>query len=333
MRIVILGGGIAGLIAAHVLKDGHDVTIIEAGKSLGGNFNAGGLKYIRVTVPMMNMLSDLGVPFQTYTPRGKVILDSGMHPWPPWGIAKPVHEPDDGEVLISGEVIRLIQRIHWLKTRGSLDGFTTTCMNDPLGNGADPALGCDHAVLVDRLIQSIRPKVAINTSSLVTNVYMGNVECTDGGRTMFDRLITTIPLPVAAKIIPIGQQAKPTHHGIAVVNVKTAPAEVERFRQYKWDYCYTPLDPLVSRLSNSNGLLQAEAPYHLNSHPPTAKDFAANGWQTDGQAMHMPGHLVPMPANVNWPVGIIPLGRFAQWDSRMTVERVLDRAIEIRESL
>jgi predicted NAD/FAD-binding protein len=39
MRIAIIGGGISGLTAAHLLCDDHEVTLYEANDYLGGHTN------------------------------------------------------------------------------------------------------------------------------------------------------------------------------------------------------------------------------------------------------------------------------------------------------
>src|SRR3954449_1807138 len=39
MRIAIVGAGVSGLVAAHLLKDRHDITVYEAGAYAGGHTN------------------------------------------------------------------------------------------------------------------------------------------------------------------------------------------------------------------------------------------------------------------------------------------------------
>ena len=46
------------------------------------------------------------------------------------------------------------------------------------------------------------------------------------------------------------------------------------------------------------------------------------------------GHLLPLPAGPpEYPERVYPLGRFAQWESRATVDTVLERAVEISEAI
>ena len=37
MRIAIVGAGVSGLVCAHLLRDGHDVTVFEANDYAGGH--------------------------------------------------------------------------------------------------------------------------------------------------------------------------------------------------------------------------------------------------------------------------------------------------------
>jgi hypothetical protein len=43
------------------------------------------------------------------------------------------------------------------------------------------------------------------------------------------------------------------------------------------------------------------------------------------------GHLHPMSEKILWPENMAPLGRFAQWNSRGTVDKILENAIELAE--
>ena len=50
MRIAIIGTGIAGMVSAHLLAAGHDLTIFEAGPRVGGHTHTvtverGGMSY------------------------------------------------------------------------------------------------------------------------------------------------------------------------------------------------------------------------------------------------------------------------------------------------
>ena len=39
MRIAIVGSGVSGLVAAHLLHDAHDVVVFEARDRIGGHVN------------------------------------------------------------------------------------------------------------------------------------------------------------------------------------------------------------------------------------------------------------------------------------------------------
>lgn len=72
-KVVIIGGGIAGMEAAQVLKlQGHDVTIYEKSDKLGGNLNAAGAHDFKHDVGRLNVwyqkqMKDLDIPIKLNT--------------------------------------------------------------------------------------------------------------------------------------------------------------------------------------------------------------------------------------------------------------------------
>jgi hypothetical protein len=54
-RIAIVGAGISGLVCAHLLEEGHDITVFEANAYAGGHTNT-----IRVDTPDASHQVDTG---------------------------------------------------------------------------------------------------------------------------------------------------------------------------------------------------------------------------------------------------------------------------------
>tara|TARA_B110001454_G_scaffold219185_2_gene251025 strand:- start:50233 stop:51474 length:1242 start_codon:yes stop_codon:yes gene_type:complete len=74
MKVAIIGGGVAGLAAAHDLSDSHEVTIYESAAQLGGHANA-------VLVPGTNIKVDTAFLIfndQTYQHFHRFIRDLGV---------------------------------------------------------------------------------------------------------------------------------------------------------------------------------------------------------------------------------------------------------------
>lgn len=319
--IAIVGGGISGLIAAWVAqRAGRDTIIVEASPKLGGNFNQGGLKYIRATPEMASLLMDLNIPFNHYMPLGALYMDGRVYSHPEW-----LNSREPG-------VKAKIQRLHWHKTRGTAFDVAPTCMNDPRGEASDLAIQCDHDLLIQRLID-FTDRVEKNTNLPVKRIDGSTVYC-DGATFFYDRLILTIPLPFISKIAPHARLPEPDMRFTHVADFCFVDNRNEHLLKVGgyglWDYLYTPFHDLISRVSRTKVGYQVEIPSCVSS-----------GWSEDevikeledmfqsnvaiSRAGRIPGHIVPLKERIQWPKHWLPLGRYAEWEQRQTTEKVLDR--------
>lgn len=336
MNIVILGGGIAGLLGAYAMRR-QKPTIIEAGAKLGGNFGAGGLKYIHDTPDMRQLLRELDLTFEPYKPRGRIWLDGAERSHP--------------ETLM--EMDRLhryqIQFRHWVKTRASDLGFRQDCMNDPLGSHA--ALKCDHIELMRKLEVRLREAGCdIRLGAQVKGI------TADARAVQFGDGVTDVHVPYAVLVptLPLGLLAKlaPWADLPACEATKLAIFEVECpiFQRFDWDYMYTPDAKWISRLVQPQPFtVQAEVPWYLVQYEhadrhnlatveviPDVMKILNDEFHIEGVctgARLIPGHLRPLDREPVWPANWYPLGRFAQWDSRATADKVYARALSVAQSI
>lgn len=335
-RIVILGGGISGLLAAYVLRK-HKPLLVEAQKTLGGNYTAGGLKYIRLTTAMNSLMAELGLPWERHKPIGLMFRGGLWHAHPGWLSKQTVEER------------RGIQLEHWIKTRGTTVGMREDCMNDPLGNGADVAMKCDHVELIKRLADRAREDGA----KLITEATISRLSCNSirvnsddlDECQSYTHLVVTLPLGVTSMLAPWAQLPSVRARPLNIVDMETV-GDAEP----SWDYMYTPDTPLVSRITwQGSNRFQAEIPgdfggaqekqsiangtAHLCMKPlgPFIPD-AEYGLEPTGHRV-IPGHLEPLSESIKWPESWTPLGRFSEWEPRATAERVLDKAIQLEASL
>lgn len=333
MNLTIIGGGISGLIAAYVFRSQRP-TLLEASPNLGGTYTAGGLKYVRETPSFRFLLDDLGIPYHIYKPAGGILLGDELkfHPEHLRTLAEPERDA--------------IQKMHWARTRGTLDGFRSTCMNDPMGEGDASALHFDHQRFMDALASASRVfGAALLTSMAVTAIRPnppglrkegGYIE-TAGGTHHFDRLITTIPLPLLRRLAP-WMSIPETRYEMLSISVLS---QVPKFLEGTWsnlDYIYTPDIFHVHRISRpiitveprrTWGAWQAEA---SASTVDVTDAMIEEATQSKVMArVHVPGHLHPLPSGLTLPENVAPLGRFAEWDTRSGAEKTLERALALKE--
>jgi hypothetical protein len=320
VNVIILGGGIAGLLAAYVFRRFKPL-VLEGSPKLGGNYTAGGLKYIRQTSAMERLLADLGMTWKEYKPIGLLYVGGMWEEHPGWLKS------------LNSNQRETIQCAHWRRTRFTDDGFRADCMNDPTGNGGHPALRCDHGELIYKLgehaMGANRALVRLNVR--IEQITAGTVRV-DGVHVPYDLLIPTIPLAALSRLAPWARL--PSLHAWQL-NIADFIAEE---RAPSWDYMYTPLEQKITRITwAGSGLFQIEVPGE------TALDSDADRAHVVEEAQRalspfasmlrlhatrkIPGHLEPPRVPIQWPDNWCPLGRFTQWEPRATAERVLHDAL------
>jgi hypothetical protein len=305
--VVILGGGPVGVIAAGVLSELRPqwrVVLVEPGP-LAASLDAGGLRYLRGSQPLQELVRALGVPFAAVPVRGGVLM-------PNQTVA---NYPDEFE----GEQLAEIQRKHYCRTRGTLDGFTADVMN--FGGTPVPKLELDRALLVARA--TARTKVV---KFAVTDIDEdGQVLLRNGFTVRAKRFVlSTIPLPGYAKLAATMRDNQPVCHNRWLV-VGRHPTAPESFQRY--DYIYTPWLSGTHRLSrDKDGAWWSETSRGNRDAAEAVASFMDQG-------KVLPGHLL----HVDWNGGRLPprhhlLGRFAAWEPRYTVDQTVQRVQALVES-
>lgn len=320
VKTVILGGGISGLLAAYVLR-GQDTTIIEKDAKLGGSYLDGGLKYIRQTDNMSNMLDDLRVPWTLSMPHGAILVAGVLRPHPWW------------VKYLSHEERLAIQKHHWERTRGSLDNFTETCMNDPVGH-QHMAYNLDFRDLLESLIREVRNSCTVIEGEMVKSVTKDCVY-TSVGTLPYQRLITTLPLRVSRTLFQHVSIPDVVALPLTIAHLLLLPPALENAKRvYKipgngyarpLDYIYTHDWQRAHRVSSQRMGWDVELA-GIVTHPELVEPAFEGLIPT--KLVITAGHLTPLAVPVNWPNNILPLGRFAEWNTRSTVEKSLDRVIK-----
>lgn len=324
-NVVIAGGGIAGLLSARAFVDkGHEVTLIE-GDKLGGQWRVlNALRYLRFEPwrgepSLADLARSLGLIFQITPVKGGVLLpllDKHRRVILP--------HPQCMKWPVLGEAIR---KFHWNKTRGGgeLDGRS---MN--VGDGEKEAfkLQLPPDGFVNALIADVKSSVAVYERVRITAIKNGCVYADLVGAFPFDLLVTTLPATVFRNLCDSVSFPALRVKRLRIYTYKT---EMSAFDGY--DYVYTPITPsdVVHRVFPDDGWWIVEA------NDDGDQDFDAKV-QRDVEVIFdndnsrcistrsTNGHVVTVSGDLRYPSGVVPVGRYAQWDARMTADRAWSRA-------
>ena len=328
-RVVIANGGMAGIMAAAAFVErGHNVVLIRHN---GSEFSRGGLKYLHRTDATEALLASRNVPYSVRDVRGKIVLsDFAVHDYPEYA------------ALVPSDVVELAQRLHWMKTRKTIAGFQETCMNDP-SKGKQQALVADIDLLAETILSQVE---TVNGRITHINHQRRLVE-TDAGATFgYDVFITNMlpsELDRCLNVVcddPVVDW--PKFRKVAVFRFPANPCA-------GWDYAYTPWLPVIHRVSVGDGHIDAELSilrgmddkldwlellvrYDLGQlliHTSLIETFHP----VAKMKATMKGHLLPVEKQINYPDGIVPVGRFSCWDSRMTLDKVYERSISVARNI
>lgn len=303
------------MIASHMLRQyrGLEVTVMEPGEP-GGEFTAGGLKYLHRTDAIATMLSDLGMVFSNHSIRGGILLHDKVRAYP-----KMLGE-------VGRENATRIKYDHYRKTRRQEPGdFASKAMNDPEDVGLRRAVRCDFKAMIGALAERA---VVVKARLHKIEPYFVITECANTH--WYDYLILTIPLwaikPTAYFHVPEGHAMQ--------LNVAIVEPLFDSYA--KWDYVYTPYTPAdaIHRISSSDGVYNCEVNGELNRNDLVSDlnfIFKA-GWAVESVREGLKGHLLPLSEQPEWPSNVAPLGRFAKWDPRSTADVVADDIVEIAEN-
>lgn len=311
-KIVVAGGGVSGLICAHVFKKylDVDVSVLEP-YTLGDEFLVGGLKYIHRTDKMEKLFDELGLPHSHYRVRGGIMLRG-----------KIFSHPQVFKTLGREQSLR-IQSDHYRKTRRSEPGADVRkAMNDPAGISTRRALRANFRHMVKGLAEGVK----VEPAGIRTIIHEANCVLTSLGKLQkYDYLVLTTPLwairECANFYVP---------HGVAM-KLNVVDVIGPRHDKYvRWDYVYTPYTPAdsIHRFTpNSDGYsVEVNGDFDFLSLVSDLNFIFPGGYHIANVRRGLKGHLFPLKEKIAWPENIAPLGRFAQWESSSTVDTVLEDA-------
>lgn len=313
-KVIIIGGDIAGLLCAYLFKKyGVEVKVIEPGL-LGENFIDGGLEFIYNTQPITTILNELDILYSDYNIHGGILLRDKIEKYPAYFKNKKIKKVE----------VQRIKSDYFRKTRlvKAIIDNPKKAISDLLETTRSKrAVRMDNEELVFSLSKNLNIIKATPLSIDDSNVL------TTRGKFKYDFLVFTQPLWVLKDLVdwyvPYSLATK--------LNTVTVIALGHKYIAY--DYIltpYTPSDHIHRFFSYEQGFkmeISGELDYYkLQSD---LNFIFKNGWYLKDIKQDLFGFLLPLENKVQWPYKIAPLGRFAKWDQKITLDTTLVEIIEL----
>lgn len=307
--VAILGGGLSGVLAAAWLRcnrPDYRVVLVEPGEP-GAAFWAGGLKYLRTSAAFTDFLLETGLDFDVVRVRGGVYDNGQISTYP-------LSDRDQQEA---------VQRAHYLKTRGTHEGYTSDVMN--FGGKTSTRYVLDYKALVRACLAN--PKLTV-VRAPVTRIGDAFV-IVDQVRLDARTIVSTLPLPLYLNMSGTPMESRPTlaHRWLHVFMAQGGTDALEGY-----DYVYTPTLPHVHRISRSEypdrfqvEVNSSDRASDLMTWITEAAEVIGYLGQEHPTVVKIPGHILPSDMN-GWkpPDNHIMLGRYSAWQPRATADQTFD---------
>lgn len=325
-RVAILGGGVAGMSAALILSEkGYDGQIDLYTDAVGGNYLKGGLKYLHFSAAVVNFVSNiLKMDYRLYQVAGSILWKGQIHQYPGW-----MWYSQLGVSMGEGEG-KEAQRSYYKKTRGE-GAVNTTCMNDPWNFR-------NHIKLVPNGgMKGFVERMAIKTENAV-KIVLGKLDSEKFRDviTRYDMVIYTLPISMLARFL--NSAIKFEYNSLNIIRYEIFSGR----GQFWMDYTYVPgPEYRFHRVSIDGNTLDFEINGELGDEEIDESSVECgkfvfrhfNGVKAKEKGFNtgIPGQLISPSQNLSIPKNVVLLGRFAQWDGRMTLDKVIERAGEIAD--
>jgi hypothetical protein len=306
----VLGGGLAGLIAADALrKRGANVTIIETQRADNDLF-FGSRRFYR-TKGMVDLLERFELPYSDFIVRGGIMLRGFVWPYPM------------AFKGMSAEQAERVNQDHFAKALQTSSGeWGSTAMNREPGTRSRRALRCHVGDLAKALSQGVR-HVRGTVKKLDMNSIVVGTE-----RVPYDFAVVTLPLWEL-----VGRATWHIPEATALrLNVAFVVPRRDRFA--KWDFVFTPYTPgeSIFRVApiGSGYACEFNGTVEVDRLISDLNFIFPDGFTLAGLKVGLNGHLFPLSERPDWPENVAPIGRVAQWQ-QMTIDDVVKSATKVAD--
>lgn len=316
---MIIGGGIAGITAFTMLNRvaGVPTENIEIYTDrLGGEYLSGGLKYLKMTSKSKKFVEMIyGTDYMIKKVVGAVLVDRRVFEYP-----SSLYFDDD---------LGNIQKKYWDKTRGKDSEFDERCMNNPWSKNSVTELKIipnDPKGLEDLIGNLIRmiPESSIKYTTVDEHLLR---ELAGAG----NKIIYTIPIFLLSKYLNTTLTVKNTNKELYLERFRIDNSHADKIW---WDYLYVPDKKYpFHRVSLTNTIMDFEmnnADYSIREIERFMIDYVGDFFhKLNSSSFKIKGQIVQDVNMDNFanllPKNILLLGRFAQFDKRVTWDKVIER--------
>jgi hypothetical protein len=310
-KVVIIGGGVAGLLTAWVFRErGVFPVVVEADRP-GGQFAEGGAKWFAKTKKVVDLLEALDIPFSEFAPRGGVLLQGHVRKYP------------QGLEALGMDRALNVQRQIWEKTRRvAPPRWKKRVLSDSIRKRVKVSVRCYHPEIIRTLARETEFAWGEFAKAEPGKVHLV------GGKTLdWDFLVFTIPTwDIAGKVWFDIAPAFATRLTLAFVSPLKDPF-------IPWDFIYTPFTPgnFVHRMVPFEDGWVVEAtggpdPIRLESD---LGFLFPDGFYIRWVKSDIKGHVVTSGERTKWPKEVAPVGRFAQGVDELRTSDILDVAVNL----
>lgn len=117
------------------------------------------------------------------------------------------------------------------------------------------------------------------------------------------------------------------------VKVNLIQVKSKRERYIRWDVVYTPFTPenVIHKVYHNSESNICEFSGELDEEKLCSdlNFLFPEGWHQDGDIETTNGHLLPLSEDPVWPSNVVPIGRIAKWDERVTIMSIIHDCIEL----
>lgn len=311
-KLIVAGDKITGLLCAYILSKYKNVEVKVFKTDDKENYSLNfGLEYVHRSDKLISVLIDLNALFSSYTIRGGILLRNKVYPHPEY-----LKNTDKGE---AGR----IKADYYRKTRLTEPDIITKVFNDPLSSKPRRALRVDF----EDILNSLRRKIPSERVQ-IERIEKNSVVSTSGKKYTFDYLIFTIPLWEIRRLVNwYLPEAVAMKSNLAVVAVK-------RDRFPRWDFVctpYTPADYIYRCIVFEDGYVVESSGQFEDERLNSDLNFLfSEGWYLKQIHRNINGYMLPIgKQTINWPDNVAPIGRFAKWNQKITLDNTVEDIFEL----